>query len=555
MKTKFLVIIILFFALFLRVYGLDKNPPSLNWDEVSHGYNAYSILKTGKDEWGIKFPLIFRCFGDFKLPLYIYLTTLSVAVFGLSAFSVRLISILSGVGLTFLAYLITKKITKNEVFSLLSAFLTALTPWGLFLSRVAVEANLGAFLFALGVFFFLSWFEKNKQLDLSLAALFWGLSMFSYNSARILVPVFVLTMIFLVVKKNRKKQLIFPILISIIFFLLLGSQIFDKSAKARYDWVSLLDQGTINKIIDQRNNSKLPKILTKVLFNRVTYFSFYSVRNYLNNLSPQYLFFRGGSHYQFSQPGHELLFLVSAPFLLLGLIKIIKRGNLGEKILLFWFLLAFVPSAITKDAPHVLRSILILPSPMIISAIGLKWLTDFGLQNSLFKGKLIIFVFTLGVLTSFYKWWSDYLFIYPKAYSWAWQYGYEQVSSFIKANFQKYDKIILTKRYGEPHEFLLFYLKWNPKKYQSDLGKKWDYHANWYWVDSFDKFQFIDDWEVFVKVSKMQSQVPDDTWLSSKVLEKKWLLITSPGNYPEGWNKIKTINFLDEKPAFEILEK
>jgi len=37
---------------FLRLYKIDSNPPALNWDEVSHGYNAFSILRTGADEWG-----------------------------------------------------------------------------------------------------------------------------------------------------------------------------------------------------------------------------------------------------------------------------------------------------------------------------------------------------------------------------------------------------------------------------------------------------------------------------------------------------------------------
>jgi len=80
----------------LRFFALDEFPVSPNWDEISHGYNAYSIIKTGMDEWGKHFPLIFRAFGDYKLPLYIYLTTIPVWLFGLSVFSVRFISSLAG---------------------------------------------------------------------------------------------------------------------------------------------------------------------------------------------------------------------------------------------------------------------------------------------------------------------------------------------------------------------------------------------------------------------------------------------------------------------------
>ena len=78
------LILITLLGFAVRIYHVTQVPPSLNWDEVSHGYNAYSILNTGKDEWGVAFPLIFRAFGDYKLPLYIYLTTLPIALFGLS---------------------------------------------------------------------------------------------------------------------------------------------------------------------------------------------------------------------------------------------------------------------------------------------------------------------------------------------------------------------------------------------------------------------------------------------------------------------------------------
>ena len=57
-KPVFWLILILALAAFLRFYKIGQVPPSLNWDEVAIGYNAYSILKTGKDEWGVPFPLL-----------------------------------------------------------------------------------------------------------------------------------------------------------------------------------------------------------------------------------------------------------------------------------------------------------------------------------------------------------------------------------------------------------------------------------------------------------------------------------------------------------------
>ncbi|MBI3282756.1 hypothetical protein HYZ70_01635, partial [Candidatus Curtissbacteria bacterium] len=96
-KSKLTLAVILILAAFLRFYQLGQNPPSLDWDETAHGYNAYSILKTGRDEYGYKLPLSFRSFDDYKPPIYTYLVVPSVAIFGLSDFAVRFPSAVLGV--------------------------------------------------------------------------------------------------------------------------------------------------------------------------------------------------------------------------------------------------------------------------------------------------------------------------------------------------------------------------------------------------------------------------------------------------------------------------
>src|SRR3990167_4679351 len=110
-KTNFfLLVLITLVGLALRFWKLDQFPVSLNWDEISHGYNAYSILTTGKDEWGMSWPLIFRAFGDFKLPVYIYLTVIPVFLFGLNAFAIRFVSTLAGVIAIPLIYFLAKQL-------------------------------------------------------------------------------------------------------------------------------------------------------------------------------------------------------------------------------------------------------------------------------------------------------------------------------------------------------------------------------------------------------------------------------------------------------------
>src|SRR3989339_591739 len=110
MRKYFLLFVIVVIGLSLRFYRLSDNPPSLNWDEVSHGYNAYSILHTGKDEWGVSWPLIFRAYGDYKLPAYIYLTSISEWFLGLNALAVRFVSAIGGTISIIFGYLLVKEL-------------------------------------------------------------------------------------------------------------------------------------------------------------------------------------------------------------------------------------------------------------------------------------------------------------------------------------------------------------------------------------------------------------------------------------------------------------
>ncbi len=88
--------VVVFIAVVLRFYQLDKIPPGLIIDEASEGYNAFSLLKTGKDRYGQSYPILFRSFGSFQAPLYTYLTIIPVYLFGNSIFSIHFISAISG---------------------------------------------------------------------------------------------------------------------------------------------------------------------------------------------------------------------------------------------------------------------------------------------------------------------------------------------------------------------------------------------------------------------------------------------------------------------------
>jgi len=549
MKKKtlaFILGLILLISFVLRFYQLTDNPPSLNWDEVSHGYNAYSILKTGQDEWGVSWPGIFRAYGDYKLPVYIYATSLSIGLFGLNDFAVRFPSAMAGVLSVLFVYLLTQKLFKNQKAALLAAFFLAISPWHLFTSRAAFEANLAVFLALTGFYFFIQGFGKKWLLPLGI--FFLGLSVHTYNSARVFVPLMLVALFFLYRPnlkkwaKARKKEMILATAILVLVFVSLAVSFLSPTGWARFRWVKILDQGAINRINMARGSSNLPSPLPRLIHNKATYFTIGFTKNYFSNFSPKYLFFKGGANYQYNIPGQGIIYPVQIPLILLGLWWLfLKRRQKESKLIILWWLLAVVPAAATQENPHVLRTILVLPIPQILAALGFFQFWSF-FKNKKTVAWLLTGVYGMLLLLLVFRFLTGYFDSYRKTYSWAWQYGYKQSAEFIKKNYNRYQRIYMTKNYGEAHEFLLFYLKWDPARYVKDHALKRYRGTDWYWVDSFDKFVFIDD-------EKIKGRLSENKEFGQE------LLITTPGNYPQDWEKLETIYFLDGKPAFEICQR
>ncbi|MFH2061503.1 MAG: phospholipid carrier-dependent glycosyltransferase, partial [Candidatus Beckwithbacteria bacterium] len=121
--------LIVFLAIFLRFVNLGSNPPSLYWEEAALGYDAYSILKTGKDFHGNPWPLVaFESFGDYKPSLYFYTTVPFIALFDLTPLAVRFPSALFGSLTVLLVFLFAKQFFKKPTVPLLSALFLCLSP-------------------------------------------------------------------------------------------------------------------------------------------------------------------------------------------------------------------------------------------------------------------------------------------------------------------------------------------------------------------------------------------------------------------------------------------
>lgn len=581
-KNNHLVILFFIIALgaILRFWNINSVPSSLNWDEVSHGYNAYSVLKTGQDEWGKSFPLIFRAFGDYKLPFYIYLTSLPVFLFGLSAFSVRFISVLAGILAIPGIYLLTKELffsssstlksqpsTLNPQLStfnipILSAFFLAISPWHIFISRPALEANLALTLIIFGGYYLVRYF--NHKSSLLPAALLLGLSLHTYNTERVFVPLLIVFsfLIFrlwshLVIPSKEgihqstpklwNIKNILALIIFAVFSVLVVTQVLSGEGSARYEKLKILSPSIVFQIGEANQQSTLPPVISKLIHNRPVFFITTVAKNYVSYFSPAFFYQTWGSQYQFAIPGQNLLSLPVFLLVIVGLLLIFKNiKNVGQnvKFVLTWLLLSPIAASLTIDPPQALRPNPMIPALVIIAAIGLSYFST--LVSKKFSQLILISVLILSAIsTALYL--TKYFTEYNIKYSSSWQYGYEQVMEFVKEHGSEYERIFITKRYGEPHIFYSFYTKLDPKQLQPGADNIRYSKSDWFWTDRIGNVYFINDWQI-PKIEA--SSLPLESGESVSTAHS--LLVTSPDHLPINASVIKTINFLDGSPAFII---
>ncbi|HCB23202.1 hypothetical protein A3H81_00400 [Candidatus Daviesbacteria bacterium RIFCSPLOWO2_02_FULL_38_18] len=547
MRKVFLaLILIILLAFILRFYRITSIPPSLNWDEVSIGYNAYSVLNSGRDEWGQFLPVHFKSYGEYKLPGQVYLSVPGIALFGLNEFGVRITPVIYGTLTVLVMFFLGRNLFSSSLAGLASAFLLVISPWHIQLTRASFESSLATFFATAGIWFLIKGFRQQKWFVISMIP--FALSVFTYNSARIFTPMFLVAMLFIYWKKliKFKKFIVLSLIIFLALLTPLTPYFFSGERSARYKLVSITDDpGLIPRINENRGNSKLPYPLPRLINNKVTYLSFYFTRNYLSHFTPQFLFLSGAPHKQHHVQEMGELYLFQAPFLLIGLWGLFRYKHKFKGLLISWLLLAFVPVSATGDSiPHALRTLIAAPFYQLVSAFGFVIILE--------KIKKISFVFKISFATAFFVivalsliyYLNQYYNIYPYKYSKDWQYGNKQVVEYIKDHQDEYDLIVFTRHYGEPHMFTLFYLNYDPSKYQNDPNLVRFETNNWVRVLNFDKFYFPD-------LGDKGTQQKD---ILERYKDKKILLIGKPGDFPYGGRSLLKINFLDGSPAFEIVD-
>lgn len=441
-NKKLLLFAIVLLAATLRFYKIETNPPGLFWDEASNGYNAYSILKTGRDEYGKFLPLIFKSYNDYRPPLYIYALVPTIKVFGLNEFAVRLPSALFGTVAVLCTYFIVNLLAKNNRIALLAAVFLAMSPWHIQFSRGGFEANLMSALMLLGFLIFLLSLKKPKLLIIS--SIFFALALNTYQGAKIWTPLFLIALIFWYRNEliKYRKLLVMPAAILIIAALPI--------------LLNFNDSFIRGKSVSIFNESKYP-------LNDF-------VNSYLSYFSPNFLFNRGDSIGRHSVTGMGQLYVFEIPLIVLGLLYLVSKKTRANKFLLTWFLIAPIPAAISTPNPHALRAITFIPMYSLLAALGAS---SFMQKASKTKVKIILTaaLFLIGTY-NFNTYLHLYYKHYPKEKGPDWQEGYKGALTYVAQNYQNYQKVVISDALLKPYIYTLFYLKYDPAKYQGQSEDK-----------------------------------------------------------------------------------
>jgi 4-amino-4-deoxy-L-arabinose transferase-like glycosyltransferase len=527
MRNKFILIFIFTIAALFRFWQLTKYPVSLSMDETAIGWNAYSILKTGHDEWGKFLPLAFQSAGDYKPPVNIYLTVPSILIFGFNEFAVRFPSALIGSLTPVFLVLLLLKLKIKPAAAYLTGFWLAILPWHIHFSRASFEAITALFFLICGFYYFLCWVEKPKISKIILWVTSFSLSVWAYHAERLFVPIFVLGLIIIFrhqIKFNKiKRQILIGLIVLSIFAIpFIKLTFFTPAIITRAAATSIIREPSLANILHQGHYSNFKEL---ILDNDIYLVFHHWLGKYLNYFNFEFIFWNGMEFTKPSYPNSGLLYFIDLPVFFIGIYYLIKKQTpLLKKLTLFYFLLGPLPASFTMNEHHPLRALVWIPAFAIIMATAYEQLLNFK------RRKLLLFGYSILLLINVFYFIDIYKYQSPKHFSEYWQYGYKEIAQYSCKNIDKYDEVIISDTFGSdgplntglPYLYLLFYCQSDPKNFMETKSiEKISFHRITWRVDS---------------------------------TKPNRLLIASPWDFldadiPEN-QIVKKINFLNEKPAF-----
>jgi hypothetical protein len=526
------LILIIIFAAFIRIFKITTLPPALYYDEVDAGYQALIFNTNNTDYYGNKFPIHFHSFGDFRTSLHIYSIALFQHFTNDQDLSIRLPSAIYGVISVYVLFLITG--------SLIPSFLLALSPWAIHYSRIGFEVS-GMILFLLlGIYFWKKFLINKKSIYIYLTILFFCLTPYFYSTSKLFI-IIIAALILIIWHNTFQKigvgKLILPAIFAVILLLPMARDTIRGNSGYRFSYIGIFTlphrEQVVNTLryqdasVDHPNEIGVPTSFTsKAFHNKYQLVAKRFISNYVNSFSPDFLLLRGDNNARHGFGDHGLLYLIDIVFIFIGLSSYLfvnKKNKIST--LLFWlFVLSPIPYAFTRDSdyPHATRLILMLPSVIYFSYLGIQYL----------KTKLHYILYLIIPLYGifFINFWHYYYYHYPQDSARVWNMGMEEVIK-VTNNYPN-NTLVFSDSYLS---FVSFFLYYHP--YLLNPGDSLSNHLKEISNHSFSG-QTIDNKYYFGHINWTNlSNFPKDAIYITPSSEYK---INSPQNY-------QIIKFVDKK--------
>lgn len=436
---------IVLIGFFLRFFLLTTIPLSFQDEEAAWGVQANSVAQTGKDIFSQPFPLLWRLPESLHLPLYGYLTTIPVTLFGLNEFAVRFPAAFFGALTPLVLFFLVRRLLKNDIAGLVSAVFLALSPWHIPLSRWGNESTLFVFLLTLGLERFFS--DAEKRRFPRWATVCFALALMTDMTAFLLVPLIV----FFLAATVEKSRTFRPWLIvstalsifSLLLFLLepsLRLQVFEQS-------------------IFSEAQTSTPWWVIWVFF-----------RNFFSVLSFDFLFFHGDERLIHGMNDIGVLLLGMFPLVFIGLYALLRKFQKHAHVILSLLVGTTALAALSRFVPDA-RTFLFGVVPLsTLTGLGLAVVIEWA-RRAWWKRMLI---FVLAIVFGYNVLLAGHLYFghYNKDSASQTQAVYKPMWAFIDQHMETYDRIVLSGR-TQSNLFMhgLFFLQIDPGHFQASGSK------------------------------------------------------------------------------------
>lgn len=473
--NKTFILLSVIFILALRLYQFGNIPEGFHADEAAFGYNTYSLIKTGRDEYGKQLPLVLKSFSDDKAAGYSYLSIPSVFLFGLTQFAVRLPSAIVGIIGIFVFYGIAQLLTGDKSISTITAILIGVSAPSITLSRVQSEPLIGVYTLAGSFLLMLLWRKTENKIWFIFSMLLALASIVIHTVPRMIIPVVAIIAISYDLYRKYYRRLPYLVVGSVILLVAItGISINGSSRFSSLQSVS--SSGITQMITDTMMGSGImgvPPLIARFFMNKPYAFIRSCLQNYFNYFNPNFLFLQANQPLRERIPFIGMFYLLDLPLFIWGLYDCIKRNR--RWMVLPVLVILFVPaiSAFTsEESPNIHRFYMAVPFALIIIASGISSLINYS------KTKRNIHIVLGAVLLLYISQIIGYAYglfvLQPTFEPYYRDYPYKRLVLELAKVHTKYKTVIFSKAYSDPYIHYLFHNTIDPKEYQlsGSLGTK-----------------------------------------------------------------------------------